>query len=227
MPEMSAITHRPVTASTGASSSQLQHLHSSSDVTPFSYYFLPSLLDYLLMGLMVPILPLRLLLAGMSIFVAWCAGRLALCGITQETANAAPLTGWRRACRQTILYCSRTLFFSASIQRIEFVRDSGGHEDVGHFVDSSVAPIILSAPHFSYMDAFISGTVDITPVIKASAGKAPIFGRFLTALQPIFVNREKAERWRNAYIDQLLFGLSLICFYFQSTKHQGSSDETL
>ena len=54
---------------------------------------------------------------------------------------------------------------------------------------------VNSAPHFSYLDAFISASVNITPVIKASAASAPIFGAFLKTLQPIFVNRDKPERY--------------------------------
>ncbi|OQV13194.1 putative Lysophosphatidylcholine acyltransferase 1 [Hypsibius exemplaris] len=160
-------------------------------VTPFSYYFKPTLQDYVLMGLMVPLFPFRLLLAVICLLVAWAAGKIALMGLSPEIVNAAPFTGWRLFCRHLIMWCSRALFFAASIQKIEFVGEAA--DSVGRFEDSSVAPIMISAPHFSYLDAFISGTVDITPVIKASAGKAPVFGRFLTALQPIFVNREKAE----------------------------------
>ena len=150
-------------------------------------------IGHLLSGFPVPILPIRLLLALLSILVAWSAGKIALWGQPEQVVNAAPFTGWRLVCRNIILWCSRGLFFAAGIQRIEFVGERAG--SAGRFTESSVAPIIISAPHWSYLDAFISGTVDITPVIKASAGKAPIFGRFLTALQPIFVNREKAERY--------------------------------
>lgn len=147
------------------------------------------------MGLMIPILPLRLIVAFLSIMIAYIAGKLATYRNPDQIVNAAPFTGWRAVCRHIILWCARGLFFALGIQRVEFVGSSGLP---GRFAESSIAPVLISAPHFSYLDAFISASVNITPVIKASAASAPIFGAFLKTLQPIFVNRDKPESRANS-----------------------------
>ncbi|XP_055330589.1 lysophosphatidylcholine acyltransferase-like [Paramacrobiotus metropolitanus] len=159
-------------------------------VTPFSYHYQPSVADFFIMAAMLPILPLRMLLAGIAILVAWLAAKAALYNMPPQVANAAPFTGWRHGCRVIILACARLLFFACAIQRIEYVGET-------KFQESAVAPVLICAPHVSYLDAFISGVMSIMPVMKAQAAKAPFFGPFLTALQPIYVDREIRESRTN------------------------------
>lgn len=55
-------------------------------ITPFSYHFEPSIADICLMAAMVPILPLRLLLAGICIVVAWIAATVAMYNVPPQVS---------------------------------------------------------------------------------------------------------------------------------------------
>lgn len=163
----------------------LHRSESESDLTtPFSYHYSVTPKDWLIMGLMIPIFPIRLLLITLSCLIAWAAGKVALFGLPIEEVNATPFVGWRRGVRFLILALARIMFFSLGIQRIRVE---------GKYEESSVAPVLITVPHISYLDAMLSAVFDITPVIKAEFALVPIIGVYLRALQPVWVDRELAE----------------------------------
>ena len=138
----------PLPGSPSSQSSEGSHLQMDQDghkkyppnVSPFSNHFKPTVMDYILMGLMIPILPLRLIVAFLSIMIAYIAGKLATYRNPDQIVNAAPFTGWRAVCRHIILWCARGLFFALGIQRVEFVGSSGLP---GRFAESSIAPVLI------------------------------------------------------------------------------------
>ncbi|ESO91104.1 hypothetical protein LOTGIDRAFT_217653 [Lottia gigantea] len=132
----------------------------------------------------VTIAPIRLLLVGISLLLAWPLAAIAI-GFRSEEEKAKPMTGWRNLFRPLVVFFCRMVFFVAGFQWIT-VR--------GKRVSSKEAPIMALGPHSSYFDALpvVYHNLD-TVVAKADSGNIPFFGTLMQFTQPVYVKREDPD----------------------------------
>lgn len=163
----------------------------SPSTVPFRYHCRISLTDRLVMTLMIPILPLRILgIAGLLI-LGWVLSLITIFGIRNSSALAErPLSGWRRLCQHAMRAMTRWVFF---VMGLHWIRLEGHVEELRG--KNRLAPILVVAPHISYLDAFICGLLDCSVVARSDLKSIPLFGSVATVFQPIFVDREDSRRY--------------------------------
>ncbi|WAR13504.1 PCAT2-like protein [Mya arenaria] len=150
---------------------------------PFVHNLRLGYLDILQIIIMsVTIAPLRLLLVGLCLLLAWPLAAIVVAGRSEEDKKE-PLTGWRNTLlRPIIVFLSRGVFFAAGFHHIKVS---------GKRANPSEAMILAVAPHSSYMDALPVVFLDLTSsVAKSENGEVPLFGTLLEFTQPVLVQRE-------------------------------------
>ncbi|XP_048253840.1 lysophosphatidylcholine acyltransferase 2-like isoform X2 [Haliotis rufescens] len=149
---------------------------------PFVHRLHFGILDKIQIVIMsVTVAPLRLLMSGMCLVLAWPLAALSLAFRTEEEKRK-PLTGWRNVLRPLIVVLCRGVFFMGGFHWIR-VR--------GQRATAKDAPIIALAPHSTFFDALTDVFLDLTTVVaKAESEKVPIFGTLIQFTQPVFVRRE-------------------------------------
>ncbi|XP_055336179.1 lysophosphatidylcholine acyltransferase 1-like [Paramacrobiotus metropolitanus] len=161
---------------------------------PYRYHCRISATDYCIMALMVPIVPLRV--AGLLFLMisGWLIAKVALFNInkTNDLLTAAPLTGWRRKCQIILRHIGRWMFFLCGLH---WIRWEGRVEELlkrrkGQEVQ---APVLVVAPHISYMDAFLCVIMDCCVVSRSSLKSLPFFGPAISLMQPLYVDREDMQ----------------------------------
>ncbi|XP_060555458.1 lysophosphatidylcholine acyltransferase 2-like isoform X2 [Ruditapes philippinarum] len=137
----------------------------------------------------VTIAPLRLLLVGISLLLAWPLAALAVSFRSKEEQNQ-PLSGWRNyLLRPIISFLSRCVFFAGGFHHVSVK---------GVRAPPTEAAVLVTAPHSSYFDALPVVFLDLTSVVaKAGIASAPIFGTLLKFTQPVLVKREDPNSRQN------------------------------
>jgi lysophosphatidylcholine acyltransferase/lyso-PAF acetyltransferase len=128
------------------------------------------------------ILPFRAL--GVLIFACLlfsvCA--LMIAGLSDKDLRERPLSGWRRVLRQLAAFLARCVVFCCGFH---YIKINGRREP------RSKAPILVAAPHSSFLDSFVFPTLGFpTTVCRYENVTFPVLGRVLKAVQPILVKRE-------------------------------------
>ncbi|XP_052822312.1 lysophosphatidylcholine acyltransferase 1 isoform X2 [Octopus bimaculoides] len=138
--------------------------------------------DVIKIGVMsFTIAPIRILIAGILLLLAWSLASLSLLFQT-EIERQKPLIGWRNVLRPLIVFLCRAVFFTGGFHWISVK---------GSRARTELAPIIALAPHSSYFDALPVVYLNLTTVVaKSEAETVPFFGKLIQFTQPVFVSRE-------------------------------------
>ncbi|XP_059143736.1 lysophosphatidylcholine acyltransferase 2-like [Physella acuta] len=149
---------------------------------PFVHELKLSLLDKIQVAVMsVTIAPIRLLLVIILLLLAWPVAALAV-AFRSEEDKLKPITGWRLLLRPVVLFLCRGVFFVGGLYWVK---------TKGKQVSSKDAPILLLAPHSSFLDALPTVVLGLTSVVaKASTEDILLFGTLTEFSQPVLVKRE-------------------------------------
>ncbi|XP_024083513.1 lysophosphatidylcholine acyltransferase 1 isoform X2 [Cimex lectularius] len=144
--------------------------------------------------LTVMILPTRLVMIVALCVFAWLLAVVGLLGLPEDEIVVKPFTGWRRKLKRIL----------ANIMCLACA--CGGMSIVvkGKQADRSEAPILVIAPHSSFLDAVILYVTGFPTVIcRKESGTNPWLGKILAYSQPIMVSREDHDS-RQKTIQQII-----------------------
>lgn len=112
--------------------------------------------------------PLRITLASLFFLIVWPLARLRLAGLSEED-RSRPVTGWRRWLFHPIVWLlSRAVFFSVGFL---WVRVKGRRADLKE------APVLVVAPHSSFLDMLVLCPTQLATVVSRSENtKLPVIG---------------------------------------------------
>lgn len=131
------------------------------------------------------LVPLRLSLVLVVAFLIWLSSRLGLAWRDPDTWDDKPLTqGWRKVCQNCMWATSGYIVFWALGFRVSIV---------GKQAPRSQAPILIAAPHTSFLDVFIIAICFSSPVARIENKSTPVLWAPQAIGHTIFVNRRSVE----------------------------------
>jgi len=148
---------------------------------PFYVRLLFTPLDFLSMAIVsITLVPIRMVVALISLTMAWAVSCIGLINIDQS----APVTGWRKPLQKISCFlgriCCRCCGFSVTI--------------TGTRVDTSVAPVLVVAPHSSFFDALAIFWTGLPFIVNREENRdLLLIGKCVQFAQAIFVSRERKE----------------------------------
>ena len=139
--------------------------------------------------LAVFIIPIRVVLVIIALFLAWIISSIALFNLSEKDKTEKPISpNWRKVTQKLATFLGRTSLrfcgFSITV--------------VGHIADAEEAPILVAAPHSTFWDAFVLFWAK-TPylVSREENKKLPILGKCIELSQSINVKREDPNSRQN------------------------------
>ncbi|XP_013381448.1 lysophosphatidylcholine acyltransferase 2-like isoform X2 [Lingula anatina] len=138
----------------------------------------------------VTIAPIRLVSLCVILLLAWPVAAFAVAFRSkEEKEQIVPVRGWRRILHKVCCFLYRSVFFVGGFHWIPFR---------GQRASAAEAPILVAAPHSSFVDVLLSIVTDMTTVVaKSDTKKIPLFGTLATFTQPIWVSREDPNSRQN------------------------------
>jgi len=138
--------------------------------------------------LTILLLPIRVILIVLCFFIAYFLSLLGTVGLSDEELTQKPMRGWRRSLTCWMTTVCRLLYWFFGLR----VRIIGRH------ASRSEAPILVVAPHSSFLDSFVAMWTGIpSPVAAIALRKMPLIGRMIDYTQPVYVQREDPESRKN------------------------------
>ncbi len=125
-------------------------------------------------------LPVRIPLALFVLLAGWIVARLCLIGSLAEDIDSKPISGRRKVFRDALCSPMMSLFLWICGLRITIVGKKAEYEE---------APILVGAPHATYMDFMLPAIFKCSGMSKEENRSLPIFRDFLRFYQAIFVKR--------------------------------------
>ncbi|XP_065364797.1 lysophosphatidylcholine acyltransferase [Calliphora vicina] len=139
--------------------------------------------------LTVLLVPIRVVGVVLSLLSAWMFACIGLYGTTVEEINKRPITGWRKNIQYLVAGAMRMLYSAGSFQYITYK---------GERASAKEAPILVVAPHSSYVDSIIvAATGPPAIVAKRETSEIPLLGKIINYAQPIYVQREDPNSRQN------------------------------
>ncbi|XP_068584479.1 LOW QUALITY PROTEIN: lysophospholipid acyltransferase LPCAT4 [Cebidichthys violaceus] len=134
--------------------------------------------------------PLRILFSALCFLVMWPVARLRLAGLSEEQ-RSRPVEGPRRWLLHPImLWLSRLVFFFLGFL---WVRVKGRRADLKE------APVLVVAPHSSFLDMVALMPTQLATVVSRSENTSlPVVGALLEFNQSVLVSRTDPESRRKA-----------------------------
>ncbi|XP_031706509.1 lysophospholipid acyltransferase LPCAT4 [Anarrhichthys ocellatus] len=134
--------------------------------------------------------PLRILMAVLCFLLMWPVARLRMAGLSEEH-RSRPVEGWRRWLLHPImLWLSRLTFFFLGFT---WVRVKGRRADLKE------APVLVVAPHSSFLDMVVLMPTQLPTVVSRSENTSlPVIGALLEFNQSVLVSRTDPESRRKA-----------------------------
>ncbi|KAH9509533.1 Lysophosphatidylcholine acyltransferase 2 [Bulinus truncatus] len=151
-------------------------------LNPFVHELKLSLRDKIQIAIMsVTIAPVRLVFVILLLLLAWPFAALAV-AFRSEEDKMKPMTGWRLLLRPIVLILCRGVFFAGGLYWVK---------TKGKQASSKEAPLLLLAPHSSFLDALPTVCLGLTSVVaKSSTQDIMLFGTLTEFSQPVLVKRE-------------------------------------
>ncbi|MBN3276534.1 LPCT4 acyltransferase, partial [Polyodon spathula] len=133
--------------------------------------------------------PVRMLLTVVVFLILWPISRLRFLGLSKEQISQ-PIIGWRWWFLEALAWTlCRVLFFVLGFMRVK-VR--------GRMAPPTEAPILVVAPHSSFLDAVVMVPCGLVTVMsRAENLNIPIVGDLLRFNQAIVVSRQDPESRRS------------------------------
>ncbi|XP_065827590.1 lysophosphatidylcholine acyltransferase 2-like isoform X2 [Oscarella lobularis] len=141
----------------------------------------------------VLLLPLRVVFLVLAVVTAWLVSIVTMIGLSDTNQ---PHTGWRRRLSHAIPRLCRVILFGFGFWRVRTKGSCASRDE---------APLIVLAPHSTYLDTFAAGMALPLPAVsvtKAANAKIPFIGSMLKAFQSIFVSRAERQS-RNLVVNKI------------------------
>ncbi|XP_061664152.1 lysophospholipid acyltransferase LPCAT4 isoform X2 [Syngnathoides biaculeatus] len=134
--------------------------------------------------------PVRIVLVSLFFLLMWPLARLRLAGLSAED-RARPVTGWRRwFFHPGVWLLSRAVFFSLGFV---WVRVKGRRADLVE------APVLVVAPHSTFLDMLVLCTTQLPTVVSRSENTSlPVIGALLEFNQSVLVSRSDPDSRKKA-----------------------------
>lgn len=137
----------------------------------------------------VVLVPVRLCLALLVAFLIWLSSRLGLLGRDTETWDDKPQQGWRAFFQNCMWTSSGYIIFYALGFRVNIV---------GQQAPRSTAPVLIVAPHSSFLDVFTIALCYASPVARVENKTTPVLWAPQAVGHTIFVDRRSVDSRQGA-----------------------------
>ncbi|XP_054728941.1 lysophosphatidylcholine acyltransferase [Anastrepha obliqua] len=135
------------------------------------------------------LLPFRVVGCVLSLLSAWMFACIGLYGLSIDDLMAKPISGWRKQFQRVTSGAMRLLFASGTFYNVKLT---------GQRASPKQAPIMVVAPHSSYVDSIIVvATGPPSIVAKRETADIPLLGKIINFAQPIYVQREDPNSRQN------------------------------
>ncbi len=183
---MKALKRSPMASTTG---DETQKKDASPPLNPFVHTLDLGLFDRTKIYLLtILLLPYRAVSVFFCILIAYLLSCLGTVGLSKEELTQKPLAGWRRSLSCLITTVWRFLFWVCGLR----VRVIGRH------VGREKAPILVVAPHSSFLDGFVAYWTGLpSPIVRSEERGRPLLGKLIDFTQPVYVRREDPESRKN------------------------------
>lgn len=148
---------------------------------PFRVRLTFSSLEKLKMAsLFICLVPLRFLVAGLSLTLAWAVSCVGLVGLD----NSRPVSGWRKSLQWVTCMLGRVCCMCMGFNVTK----------TGTQVTASEAPVLIVAPHSTFFDAMAVFWTGLPFIVNREENrKIPLIGKCVEFAQAIFVSRETKD----------------------------------
>ncbi|KAI5637501.1 acyltransferase domain-containing protein [Phthorimaea operculella] len=128
----------------------------------------------------VILLPFRVIVICFLIVTAWFIACIGLHGLSEEDLRRAPMTGWRRALKPLICFIGKMSYLAGGMAISVRGRQASRKE----------APILVVAPHSSFLDSCIVYATRMSSVIVRKESMDNYVGKLINYTQPVYVWRD-------------------------------------
>jgi len=142
----------------------------------------------------IVLVPPKLCLALLVAFLIWFSSRLGLLFRNTETWSQQPLQGWRAFFQHCMWSISGYIIFYALGFRVEII---------GEQAPRDVAPVLVVAPHTSFLDVFTIALCYSSPVARIENSDTPVLWAPQAIGHTIFVDRRSVAS-RGAAMDAIV-----------------------
>jgi len=128
--------------------------------------------------------PIRIIFISLAILFSWAVSSIALWGITDEKLSSSPLNSWRATVKEVARAFGRVSLRFCGFHWITVK---------GRRVTCGEAPILVVAPHSTFVDAFAAfwGDGQMPYVVSREENKhLPFIGKCIKCAQAVCVSRE-------------------------------------
>jgi len=174
------------------SSENLRAKNNNVEECNLFYHRLPplSLLDKLVLCVAgVFLVPIRFFLALLVMLSAWLVSGLGLMFRDKEAFERRPQGGWRGLCREYMYTSTSSVILACLGFRLKIE---------GEVADRDEAPVVICAPHTSFLDVFVIAVCRGSPVARIENSKTPGMSAIQTVGHTIFVDRRSDQSRRSA-----------------------------
>ncbi|XP_023722051.1 lysophosphatidylcholine acyltransferase 2 isoform X2 [Cryptotermes secundus] len=136
----------------------------------------------------VIVLPVRVLAILLLLMMAWILACVGLMGLSEKELRQRPITGWRRKLNPMICALGKSTYQVGGMKLIVKGRQASRKE----------APILVVAPHSTFLDAgitYVTGFPSI--IVRRESGLNPFIGKLINYTQPVYVWREDPNSRQN------------------------------
>ncbi|XP_059082064.1 lysophosphatidylcholine acyltransferase 1-like isoform X1 [Tigriopus californicus] len=128
--------------------------------------------------------PLRLCCFFIVLLLNYCVCRVGLIGLSDDRLIEGPLLGWRRGLQAISYGLGRIMYFTLGLHWVTIKGDQASPRE---------APVLVVAPHATFVDTIAVIMSGATPVGKDDFKDLPILGVIGKFVQILFVKRENPQ----------------------------------
>lgn len=137
--------------------------------------------------LTVILLPFRVIVICVLIVSSWFLACIGLFGISEAELRQKPMTGWRRSLKPLICFIGKMSYLAGGMAITVRGRQATRDE----------APILVVAPHSSFLDSCIVYATQMSTVIVRKESMDNYVGKLINYTQPVYVWRDDPNSRQN------------------------------
>ncbi|XP_059617742.1 lysophosphatidylcholine acyltransferase isoform X2 [Phlebotomus argentipes] len=135
----------------------------------------------------VLLLPFRVFVICVLLLLAWFLACIGLFGLTDDDLRSRPMKGWRRLLKNLICLVGRCSYLAGGMS-IRVIGTQARRDE---------APILVVAPHTTFLDSVIVYVTNMSSVIVRKESMDNYVGKLINYTQPIYVWREDPNSRQN------------------------------